>query len=41
MAYKDVIMMDDDQMINILEESKKLGTIVMAHAENGTLVARA
>ncbi len=38
MAYKDVFQADDGTLFRTLEEAKKLGALVMVHAENGDVV---
>ncbi len=38
MAYKGEIMMDDEALLTILQESKKVGALVMVHAENGDVI---
>jgi dihydropyrimidinase len=38
MAYKDVFMIRDDDLIKVFKKCKELGTIAMVHAENGDLV---
>lgn len=38
MAYKGALMIDDRQMIELMEETKKYGAFVTAHCENGDMV---
>lgn len=38
MAYKDSIMMNDADMIQMFKKCKQLGALAMVHAENGDLV---
>ncbi|KAM9793064.1 dihydropyrimidinase-related protein 1 [Neosynchiropus ocellatus] len=40
MAYKDVYQMSDTQLYEALSFLKKLGAVVMVHAENGDLIAQ-
>ena len=40
MAYKDVFMLDDDEIYQVCKFAKKLGAIAMIHAENGLVIAR-
>ena len=35
LAYKDVLMVTDDQYISVLERTRETGGLVMVHAENG------
>jgi dihydropyrimidinase len=35
LAYKDVLMVTDDQFLAVLEQTKETGGLVMVHAENG------
>eukprot|EP01012_Entosiphon_sulcatum_P056337 TRINITY_DN79982_c0_g1_i1.p1 TRINITY_DN79982_c0_g1~~TRINITY_DN79982_c0_g1_i1.p1 ORF type:complete len:497 (+),score=77.98 TRINITY_DN79982_c0_g1_i1:23-1513(+) len=39
MAYKDVFMLNDDEMYRVLQRCKELGALAQVHAENGDLVA--
>ncbi|KAK4337040.1 hypothetical protein RND71_043388 [Anisodus tanguticus] len=39
MAYKDALMLRDDEILKVFEASKKLGVLPMVHAENGDLIA--
>lgn len=38
MAYKDVLLIKDEELLEILEVCKELGAICMVHAENGELI---
>lgn len=38
MAYKNVLQADDETLFQILIEAKKLGALVMVHAENGDVI---
>lgn len=38
MAYKDVLMINDADMIQMFKKCKELGSIAMVHAENGDIV---
>lgn len=38
-AYRDALMIDDRQMIEVMKEAKKLGGLVLVHAENGDMIA--
>ncbi|XKL65820.1 hypothetical protein PGB90_009240 [Kerria lacca] len=38
LAYKDMFMINDEEMYHCLETCKELGAIAMVHAENGTLI---
>ncbi|KAM8842656.1 dihydropyrimidinase-related protein 1 [Synchiropus picturatus] len=40
MAYKDVYQMSDTQLYEAMSFLKKLGAVVMVHAENGDLIAQ-
>jgi dihydropyrimidinase len=40
MAYKGALMIDDRQMLGLMDEVKKHGGFVTAHAENGDMVAK-
>ena len=39
MAYKGALMIDDRQTLEVMEEVKKQGGIVLTHAENGDLIS--
>ncbi|KAL5006749.1 hypothetical protein ScPMuIL_015555 [Solemya velum] len=39
MSYKDVFMMEDDELYQCFQRCKQLGALAMVHAENGHLVA--
>lgn len=39
MAYKDALMLKDDEIINVFDACKKLGCLPMVHAENGDIIA--
>jgi hypothetical protein len=39
MAYKDVLMLRDDDMYSCFEHCKRLGAIAQVHAENGDIIA--
>jgi dihydroorotase-like cyclic amidohydrolase len=39
MAYKDVLMLRDDEMYACFEHCKSLGAIAQVHAENGDIIA--
>jgi dihydropyrimidinase len=38
MAYKGTFMSDDEEILRVLEEARKLGAITMFHAENGHII---
>ncbi|MFC7063474.1 dihydropyrimidinase [Halobacillus seohaensis] len=38
MAYKNVFQADDETLFRTLEEAKRLGVLVMVHAENGDVI---
>lgn len=38
LAYKDLYMINDEEMYHVFETCKELGAIAMVHAENGTLI---
>lgn len=38
MAYKDTLMIRDEDMIKVFKKCKELGAIAMVHAENGDLI---
>ncbi|WP_101843520.1 dihydropyrimidinase [Halobacillus sp. Marseille-P3879] len=38
MAYKNVFQADDETLFRTLEEAKRLGALVMVHAENGDVI---
>lgn len=38
MAYKGALMVDDRQILQLMEETKKFGGMVIAHCENGDLI---
>lgn len=38
LAYKDLYMIDDQEMYHVLETCKELGAVAMVHAENGTII---
>jgi dihydropyrimidinase len=40
MAYKGALMVDDEQMLAVLEQTGRSGGLVMVHAENGDAVVR-
>ncbi len=39
LAYKGAIMVDDAELVSILKRSRELGALIMAHCENGEIVA--
>ena len=39
MAYKDVFMLDDDDLYHVYKRCKELGALAMMHAENGDVIA--
>lgn len=39
MAYKDVLMLRDDDMYLCFEHCKKIGALAQVHAENGDIIA--
>lgn len=39
MAYKDMFMLQDDEMYQVFKRCKELGAIAQVHAENGNLIA--
>lgn len=39
MAYKDVFMVNDDELYRGFQQCKKIGAIARVHAENGDLIA--
>ena len=39
MAYKDVFMLDDDDVYHVCKRCKELGALAMMHAENGHVIA--
>ena len=39
MAYKDVFMMEDDELYVAFKRCKELRALPMVHAENGHLIA--
>ena len=39
MAYKDMFMLQDDEMYQVFKRCKQLGAIAQVHAENGDLIA--
>src|SRR5437867_2694424 len=40
MAYKGALMVDDEQMLAVLEQTGRTGGLVMVHCENGDAVYR-
>lgn len=38
LAYKDLYMINDQEMYQVLETCKELGAVAMVHAENGTII---
>ena len=38
MAYKDSLMLRDEEIINVFDACKKLGCLPMVHAENGDVI---
>lgn len=40
MAYKDVMMLEDDEMYECFKKCRELGAIAQVHAENGHLIAK-
>ena len=38
MAYKDVLMLRDDEMYQVFKRCKELGALAQVHAENGDLI---
>lgn len=39
LAYKDVFMLNDDELYESFKRIKELGALGMVHAENGHLIA--
>ncbi|XP_074659786.1 dihydropyrimidinase-like isoform X2 [Tubulanus polymorphus] len=39
MAYKDVFMLNDDELYHVFKQTKELGAIAQVHAENGDMIA--
>ena len=39
MAYKDVLMINDEEMLNVFKRCKEIGAIGQVHAENGEVIA--
>ena len=39
MAYKDVFMIDDAEMLECYRHCQQIGAIAMVHAENGDIIA--
>ena len=39
MAYKDVFMLDDNDLYHVYKRCKELGALAMMHAENGHVIA--
>ena len=39
MAYKDVFLLEDEELYSVFRRCKELGAIPMVHAENGHLIA--
>lgn len=39
MAYKDVLMLEDDELYETFSHCRDLGALAMVHAENGHLIA--
>lgn len=39
LAYKGAIMVDDEELFAMLKSSRELGALIMAHCENGEIVA--
>jgi dihydropyrimidinase len=39
MAYKDMFMLRDNELIEMMEHCKKIGAIALVHAENGDIIA--
>lgn len=39
MAYRDMFMLRDPELIQAFKECKELGAVAMVHAENGDIIA--
>ena len=39
MAYKDVLMLEDDEMFHAFKACRQFGALAQVHAENGHLIA--
>ena len=39
LAYKDVFMLEDNELYESFKRCKQLGALAMVHAENGHLIA--
>ncbi|KAG8237191.1 hypothetical protein J437_LFUL016795, partial [Ladona fulva] len=39
MAYKDMFMLEDDDLYEVFETCKSLGAVAQVHAENGNIIA--
>ena len=39
MAYKDVFMLDDEDLYDVYKKCKEIGALAMMHAENGDVIA--
>ncbi|MDJ0621548.1 MAG: dihydropyrimidinase [Desulfocapsaceae bacterium] len=39
LAYKDAIMVNDEELFSMLKASRELGALIMAHCENGEIIS--
>lgn len=39
LAYKDVFMLEDNELYEVFSRCRDLGALAMVHAENGHLIA--
>ncbi|PAA72770.1 hypothetical protein BOX15_Mlig032114g1 [Macrostomum lignano] len=40
MAYRNVFLLEDDEMLNVFQACRKLGAVAQVHAENGKIIER-
>jgi len=40
MAYKDVLMLDDQDLYKAFERCREIGAVAQVHAENGHVIAQ-